>query len=130
LNEHPLTATVDHRPDGVLIRLAGEANVHAVRQINDAFHPVVEAAPKLVVLDLAGVPVMGSLAMGALLTLRKALQRSGGELYVAAASPLVLDAFTRARLVEVLNLRGTVEAAFADGTAPQPLIAKGEPGAQ
>lgn len=111
----PMTVTVERPGAGVLIRLVGEGNIHAVQAMNDGFHPVVAEHSKVVVLDLAGVPVMGSLAMGALITLRKALRRNGGELYVAGARPLVLDAFARTRLAEVLNLRDSVESALAEG---------------
>lgn len=112
---HDVTIATETNARGTLIRAAGELGMNDVRRLNDAFYPVIAQHPKLVVLDLSGVTMIGSLGMGAILTAKRAVERNGGKLFVAAARPMVLDAFARARLTEVLNVRGTVDAAFADG---------------
>lgn len=112
-----LTIETESDPRGCIVRLGGELSMHAVQSLNTALNPVIACHHQTVVIDMAGVGVIGSLGMGALVAFKRAVERNGGKVYVACARKMVCDAISRARLDDVLNVRPTVDAAFADGEA-------------
>src|SRR6516225_1570445 len=71
---------------GVLLRLEGEAGVHAVDRMSFILMlmRLVARRPPLVVVDLSGLTFLSSLAIGALVGFCRELGRFGGRVKLAA----------------------------------------------
>jgi anti-anti-sigma factor len=108
-----LTIASEPHPSGLVIRIAGEAGVDNVESLADGLMKFCAQKPKLVVFDLSGLDFIASMGMGVLMAFRQELARSGGIVRVAAAQPMVLDAFKRACLNALFNTCASVDEALA-----------------
>jgi anti-anti-sigma factor len=107
-----LRVEVVETPQGVLVRLTGEAGLVSVDTLQKWLTGLVARRPRLVVFDLAGLDFVTSLAMGVLVGFRRGVCRYGGEVKLAALRPLVLGAFLTAQLQELFPVTETVEEAL------------------
>ena len=98
---------------GVLLRLEGEASVHAVDRMPLILMlmRLVARRPRFVVVDLSGVTFLSSLAMDALVGLRRDLGRWGGRVKLAAIPPLIYESLKTSRLDMLFEVCATVEEA-------------------
>jgi anti-sigma B factor antagonist len=81
-----------------------------LNQVTDLIAPASPSAGvKAIVLDLASVQFMPSLALGVLMKWNEACKRRDQELRLAAIVPQVRDVFRITRLDRVLHLFDTVE---------------------
>jgi len=71
------------------------------------------APPKLLILDLSGVPYMDSAGMGLVINHYVHCQNHGAKLVVAGVSPRVLELFRMTRVDTVIPRADSVEAAEA-----------------
>jgi anti-anti-sigma factor len=108
-------------PQGVVVRLAGEGGFLATDVLQGRLTGLMARRPPLVVFDLAELVTVASLLMGVLVGFRRALERHGGAVRLAALQPLVLEAFQTARLHDLFGVSGTVEEAL--GLAPETRLA-------
>jgi len=99
-------------PSGLVIRISGEAGVDNVESLANDLMKFSAGKPKLVVFDLSGLDFIASMGMGVLMAFRQELARSGGIVRVAAARPMVLDAFKRACLNALFNTCASVDEAL------------------
>ena len=100
-------------PTGLVIRIVGEAGVDNVEAMANDLMKISAQKPKLVVFDLSGLDFIASMGMGVLMAFRQELARSGGVVRVAAARPMVLDAFKRACLNALFNNCTSVDEALS-----------------
>jgi anti-anti-sigma factor len=99
------------------MRVVGSLDGANVDELEQQFVRAIDSRPKLVVVDLAGVDVISSIAMGALLRAHQSLRREGGKLLLASVTPPVLSALRRARIDLVVGVRASVDAALAGAAA-------------
>jgi anti-anti-sigma factor len=104
---------VAETPWGVLLRLEGEAGVHAVDRMQFILIRLVARRTPLVVVDLSGVTFLSSLAIGALVGLRRDLGRWGGRVKLAAIPPMIYESLKTSRLDMLFEVCATVEEAQA-----------------
>jgi anti-anti-sigma factor len=97
----------------VVLRLAGEAQVFDVARFHGPFLWLVARRVPLVVLDLTDLILLSSLAIGALLTLRRDLARFGGRTTIVGARPAVYEVLKAAHLHTLFESHATVEKALA-----------------
>jgi anti-anti-sigma factor len=104
---------VAETPWGVILRLEGEAGVHAVDRMPFMLMlmRLVARRPPLVVVDLSGVTLLSSLAIGALVGLRRGLGRWGGQVRLAAVPPVIYESLKTSRLDTLFEICATVEEA-------------------
>ncbi len=106
-----LICETEQTPTHHLVRIVGNVDMAAVPELEQAFNRLVAARPGAVVLDLSQMSFIGSLGIGAIFHLHKAIVRYGGVVRFAAPQPMVADAFARVRLYEVLDVRDTLQSA-------------------
>jgi len=99
------------------MRVAGNLDVANVQDLESELVRAVDGKPQLLVVDLAGVDMISSVAMGALLRAHHGLKRNGGKLLLASVTPGVLSAIRRARIDLVVGVRASVEAALGGASA-------------
>jgi anti-anti-sigma factor len=102
-------------PQGLVVRIAGNASVDQVDELDRELHVVSVLAPKLVVLDLSGLLYVSSMGIGSLLRFRNQIADGGGRLAVAGLTRQVSDTFRMAGLGKVLPIYQTVDEAL-DGS--------------
>ena len=111
--EAPFDCRVAETPWGVLLRLEGEVGIYAVDRMQLMLIRLVARRMPLVVVDLSGVTFLSSLAMGALVCLRRDLGRWGGRVKLAAIPPLIYGSLRTAHLDTLFEICATVEEAQA-----------------
>ena len=111
--EAPFDCHVAETPWGVLLRLEGEADVHAAGRMQFILMRLVACRLQLVVVDLSGVTFLSSLAIGALVGLRRDLGRWGGRVKLAAIPPMIYESLKTSRLDMLFEVCATVEEAQA-----------------
>jgi anti-anti-sigma factor len=84
LREHPVVG-VEARDGAVIIRLAGELDLHNVGDVRAALTEAIEREPRCVVIDLAAVEFVDSTALGVLIEARS---RLGQDALLLAAPQL------------------------------------------
>jgi anti-anti-sigma factor len=109
----PLTVTVEELAGGVLLRLQGQAQISTVGLMQLAVERLVARRVPLVILDLSELTFLGSLAMSALVVLRRDLQPWGGRVEIAGIRPLVYESLEVTGLHRLFAFRASVEEALA-----------------
>jgi anti-anti-sigma factor len=97
----------------VVVRLEGEARVMEVARLQMPFMRLVVRRVPLVVLDLTDLAFLSSLAIGALVGLRRDLGRFGGRVRIAGARAAVAEALEATNLFALFESCATVEEALA-----------------
>ena len=82
LREHPVIG-VEARDGAVIIRLAGELDLHNVGDVRAALTEAIEREPRCVVIDLEAVEFVDSTALGVLIEARSRLANRRGFLLAA-----------------------------------------------
>ena len=113
--EAPFECRVAETTWGVLLRLEGEAGVHAVDRMPFILMlmRLVARRPPLVVVDLSGVTFFSSFAMGALVGFSRDLGRWGGRVKLAGIPPLICESLKTSRLHTLFEICAAVEEAQA-----------------
>jgi anti-anti-sigma factor len=99
----------------VVIRLAGEARVLEVARLQWPFARLVACRAPFVVVDVGDLTFISSLAMGALVALRRDLGRFGGHVTIVGARPTVYEALESTGLHLLFEFCPTVAEALAAG---------------
>jgi anti-anti-sigma factor len=109
----PLLVKIDERPEGIVVRIAGDAGLQSVDVLQAHLNRLAAKRDPLVVFDLSELRFISSLAMGTLMEFSRGMARNGCSVRLAALQPLVFKALQHARLDTVLELRASVESALA-----------------
>jgi anti-anti-sigma factor len=96
--ECKLAFHIERRPHLLLVAIGGEASFDQAEIISAQLLRIPLGAYSLVVLDLAGLTFLSSLAMGALVAYRRDLRRRGVELRLANVQAQVWSALESAGL--------------------------------
>jgi anti-anti-sigma factor len=96
--ECKLAFHVEPRPHFLRVAISGEASFEQAEVISAQLLRILPGPFSLVVLDLAGLTFISSLAMGALVDYRRGLGRRGVEVWLANVQPQVWLALESAGL--------------------------------
>ena len=113
-----LAFDVERRPHVLLVAIGGEASFDQAEVISAQLLRIPLGAYSLVVLDLAGLTFLSSLAMGALVAYRRGLLRRGVELRLANVQAqvwLALESAGLGKLFELIDLEEPTRPAASAG---------------
>jgi anti-sigma B factor antagonist len=93
------------RPDTVRLAVTGEIDLSNASHLRAGVQEAVDAGEAAAVeLDLAGVPMLDSTGVGALVACRGAAQRVGLRFAIVATRPIVYRILQLVGLIEALNV--------------------------
>jgi anti-anti-sigma factor len=108
-----LAASLETRGDTVVLDLRGAAGLDESELLDAAVSAVLDEEPRVVIVHLAGMYFLTSLAIRAFLRLHTALAGRDGFVRIAGASADLTDVLTRTEIHRVIPLFESVEAALA-----------------
>ncbi|HUS92593.1 MAG TPA: STAS domain-containing protein [Phycisphaerae bacterium] len=114
LSAHPLVVEARRVGAGVVVHLAGAAEMAAAEGLRDRLEQLADQADRPIVLDLTDLEFLGSAALGALLS---ALARAGhdvGAIRLVHPQPFVMRVLETTRLTRLFPVYPTVDDALAD----------------
>lgn len=95
---------IESRGDWSVARLHGDASGASVGHLRQALDEMLQRRESAVVLDLADMHFINSLALGELVRFRREIQSYGGRLRLAGADAYITDVFRKTRLVELFPM--------------------------
>jgi len=99
--------------EAVVVKMAGDASVGSMADLERRFTKVQAMRPELVVLDMSELNFIASIGMGTLVALQRSVARNGGSIKLAGVNDHVHGALKRAGLDQVFDIHDTPEAALA-----------------
>ncbi|MHB8059370.1 MAG: STAS domain-containing protein [Gaiellaceae bacterium] len=93
----------------LIISVSGELDLHTVGGLQDALDEAISGAGEIVVVDLAEVDLIDSIALGALARASRRLRESNGALGVVALNADVVRAFEITSLDRVIPMASTTD---------------------
>jgi len=99
--------------DAVVVKMAGDASVGSIGELERQFTKIQAMKPQLVVLDMSELNFIASIGMGTLVALQRATGRHGGKVKLACVNENIRGALARAALDKVFEIHDTPEAAMA-----------------
>jgi len=93
----------------LLISVSGELDLHSVGGLQEALDEAISEKGELVVVDLGGVELIDSIALGALARASRRLRESSGALGVVASNADVVRAFEITSLDRVIPMASTTD---------------------
>lgn len=97
----------------VVVSLVGPADMNNEAALERQVNRLTASRPAVVVLDLAGLTFLASMAVGQFVMLARSLKGWGGSVRVAAPSPQVRLVLERCRLGDTLPAFPSIEEALA-----------------
>lgn len=91
----------------LIISVSGELDLHSVGGLQDALDEAVNETGEIVVVDLADVDLIDSIALGALARASRRLRENSGALGVVASNADVVRAFEITSLDRVIPMAST-----------------------
>ncbi len=92
-----------------IVAIKGSIGMLEVDQVDSHLARLANQKPTLVIIDLAGVSMIGSSAMGSLVGFRRDISKNGGQVRLARVSPLVFESLKRAMFDRLFKIFDTVE---------------------
>lgn len=99
-------------PGATVVSLRGDAGMMEAEHLNLVLTRVLLTHPVLTIIDLAGLKLLASISMGALLAYRGGVKLKGGVVKLAGATKNVMESLQRARIDQVIEMCPTIEAAL------------------
>jgi len=93
--------------------LAGRADAAAVDAVEPALSALLRETSGHVLVDLAGVPFMGSLGIRMLISVARLVARRGNRIAMTGAQPQVLEVFETMALLDLIPHAPDQDAALA-----------------
>jgi anti-anti-sigma factor len=94
---------VEKTADGYKIAIVGAIHI-ATAWIESELRKVSEQKPKLVEMDLSGMPFASSIGLGLLIAFRNAIVGGGGQFRITAIQERVLGTIRFAHLQQLMNV--------------------------
>lgn len=95
----------------VVIRISGSADIHSEEQLEKTLYAIAAKEPSHVVVDLAGVDILTSLALGALVGFRTRVMAAGGRVVLSRVPELIAKTMRFTRVSELFVRYGSVDEA-------------------
>jgi anti-sigma B factor antagonist len=108
----PVVHTIRLAEKEFLISVSGELDLHSVGALQNALDEAITENGDIVVVDLAEVDLIDSIALGALARASRRLREGGGALAVVASNADVVRAFEITSLDRVIPMAATSTEAF------------------
>lgn len=108
-----IESTTDTRLGVTVIAMSGTSRTATADDLDRAVTRITAQKPGFVILDLSRLEIISSLAIGCILSIRRAVVDHGGSVSIAAPSLLVRKALEIARLDELMETHATFEEALA-----------------
>lgn len=99
--------------DVVVVTITGSADIHNEEHLDKALAKIAAQEPRFVVVDLAGVDILTSLAIGALVAFRTRVMANGGRVTLARVPELIAKTMRFTRVSELFPRYATVADARA-----------------
>jgi anti-anti-sigma factor len=96
-----------------VVRIRGSADIHSEEQMEKVLGKIADVEPRLVVLDLEGVDILTSLAIGVLVGFRSRIVSHGGRVVMAQVPELIAKTMRFTRVSELFVRYGSVADAAA-----------------
>jgi anti-anti-sigma factor len=96
------------------VQVGGVLDMATTPDVRRSLQHAVDDGARTVVLDLTGVRLIDSTALGTIVWLHKQLQERGGHVCVAAPQPLVLKVLELTSVDRLIRIYDSVEAAEDD----------------
>ncbi len=93
--------------------LSGRGDAAAIDGVEAAFTASITNGARNTILDLSGVPFMGSLGIRMLLSCSRVMARRDAKLVLFGVQPMVMDVFKVMALPDLIPIVDTEEAALA-----------------
>ena len=122
----PLKIDVVEENGLVVVKLAGEVGL-AVSNLDNEFTKVTVSRPTVVIMDMSEVLFVSSLGMALFVNLRNTLNRRDGRMFAFGAPAKVMDAFHRAKLDALFEIRANLAEALESAGRPMPVALAGGP---
>ena len=108
---------VTRADSAVIVRVLGTLTMQEVAPLDGQLAQIADEKPLLVVIDLSGVELIASCAMGSLIAFRRDVSHAGGTVILAAATPQVGESLRRAFLNKLFKICATVPEALASAAS-------------
>lgn len=106
-----ILTVIEQSDDVIHLSLAGRLDIDGVPRVQLKFLGYTAAGKTPVIVDMAGVSMIASLAMGMLVDAARSMTRRGDKLVLVHTQPLVEQALRNARLDKVVALAGDMDEA-------------------
>lgn len=100
-------------PGVTIVGLRGSADIHSTDQLQQALDALAAQKPKAFVLDLSGVDILTSLAIGVLVGFRKSVMDAGGTVVLSGVPEPIAKTLRFTRVSELFVRYGTAAEASA-----------------
>jgi anti-anti-sigma factor len=97
----------------VVARLRGEATCDRAAALDEQLRSSLSSEPQFVILDLAGLSLVGPAALQTLAEIRREVCRKGGEVWLTGLQPAVWLALHAARLERLFVIRASLTQALS-----------------
>ena len=87
-----------------VVKLSGDADFTRVGIIDEEIKKVVREQPTDVTFDLAGLRIIASMGIGALVELSSSVRKRGGKVKTINAGPEIVELLNMVRLEDILGL--------------------------
>lgn len=108
----PLVRTARLAEKELIISVSGELDLHSVGALQEALEEAIAGTGEIVVVDLAEVDLIDSIALGTLARASRRLREGGGALSVAASNADVVRAFEITSLDRIIPIAASTEEAL------------------
>jgi anti-anti-sigma factor len=108
------TVTRTDDADGTRLHLRGSLDVQTVTELHPLVEEILGTGAKLVVVDCAGLDLLDSSGMGAIIALYKRLRALGGELQLLGVRDQPLTIFRQLRLDRIFHLDAALQRSAAN----------------
>jgi anti-anti-sigma factor len=111
--------SIQERREGnhIIVSLSGSANLASEPLLDRETTRMAAARPALLVLELSGLELITSLAIGQLVALAHSIRRHGGDVVLAGVPELIIQVLDRTRLRTFFRTFDSVESALASSQA-------------
>ena len=103
--------TFDTLKNSAVVRLRGRAGYDQIPLLDNCFKAVQALTDHLVILDLTELSYIGSAGLGAIVSVKRAVEARQGRIVLAGLNPLVYDLFETAGLTKYFTIFPTLEEA-------------------
>ena len=101
----------DSVKNAALVRLRGRAGIDQMPVLEKCFKGVKELTERNIILELSELSYIGSAGLGAMVTLKHAIDARGGRIVLVGLNPLVFDLFESAGFTKLFAVFQTLDEA-------------------
>ncbi len=94
---------IENKQDGVLLHLEGKIIGDSVTKLKQTIEELIESGIKWLIIDLAGVPLMDSSALGTIIMAFLKLKERNGKLMLLYAQKSIIDILNITKLNTLLK---------------------------